>query len=422
MNSFPVIFARSREGKQLAQIRSLFNTKSSLSPVCPLVPQTSKIILKPKEPIRLKRPATARALPAKSASTSFVDRSATKAIRRIRASPIPAPAPMSVTPPPLELLREECKEPHHQLNHSKSSEFLEAVVLDVRATQESEMWTLSNSDISPNQPVADLSPFQTMSPMRRPSPLRLREGEAVLPTQFTCSHYFMKLFGTPLKQSEAKEALLSHLTSAMGVHIAESSHTRITHSAEEVYVIVTGPQAPLSPCCSASVVFAFSRTGGGKVLCAASYCPSRTLSNFHLPVALRAKLWTDTTAVSMSSRELSTHVRKGSYKTMSLRREMEKRSQTAGTRQRTQRLLETKPIFTNEKLKFVTPVKPSTALRLPTDLQIDTLTPANNSASSVSSNPLLRLLQRSNSRHNAVRRRCTTDELLSHLSSLLKIA
>ena len=422
MNSFPVIFARGREGKHLAKIRSLFNTKQSLSPASPLIPQTSKIVLKPKEPIRLKRPATARTLPIKSVSASFVDRTATKTIRRIRASPIPAPAPMSITPPPLEQPQRECKEPHHQLNRSKSSEFLEAAVPAERVTQESEVWTLSNSDTSPNQPVADLSPFQTMSPMRRPSPLRLREGVAALPTQFTCSHYFMKLFGAPLKQTAAREALLCHLTSAMGVHIADSSHTRITHSAEEVYVIVTGPQAPLSPCCSASVVFAFSREGGGKVLCAASYCPSRTLSNFHLPVALRAKLWTDTEAVSMSSRELSTHVRKGSYKTMSLRREMDKRAQPAGMRQHTQKLLETKPIFTNEKLKFVTPVKPSTALRLPKDLQIDTLTPASNSASSVSSNPLLRLLQRSNSRHNSVRRRCTTDELLSHLSSLLQIA
>ena len=417
MNSFPVIFARGREGKQLAQIRTHFNEKLSHSPATPLIPQTSKIILRPKESVRLRRPATARTQPADHVSASFVEKSPARTIRRIRASPIPAPAPMQATPPPLE---QELKDPHHQLNRSKSSESFESAVPAGRTTQESEVWTLSNSDTSPNQPVADLSPFRTMSPMRRPSPspLKLGEGKATLPTQFTSSHYFMKLFGAPLKQSETKEALLSHLTAVMGIHIADSSHIRITHSAVEVYVIVTGLQAPISPCCSASVVFAFSREGGGKVLCTASYCPSRTVSNFHLPVALRALLWTDSTRVSMSSKELSTHVRKGSYKTMSLRREMDKRAQTAGT----QRLLETKPIFTNEKLKFVTPVKAGAGLRLPLDLQIDTLTPVSTTISSVSSNPLLRLLQRGNSRHNSVRRRYTTDELLSHLSNLLQIA
>lgn len=413
MNSFPVIFARGREGKQLAQIRTHFIEKQSHSPATPLIPQTSKIILRPKELVRLKRPATARTQPANPVSASFVEKSPTRTIRRIRASPIPAP--MQVTSPPLE---QEPKDPHHRLSHSKSSESFESAAPAGRTTKESEVWTLSNSDISPNQPIADLSPFRTMSPIRRPSPLKLSEGKATLPTQFTSSHYFMKLFGAPLKQNETKEALLSHLTTVMGIHIADSSHIRITHSAVEVYVIVTGLQAPLSPCCSASVVFAFSRESGGKVLCTASYCPSRTVSNFHLPVALRAQLWTDSTRVSMSSKELSTHVRKGSYKTMSLRREMDKRAQTAGT----QRLLETKPIFTNEKLKFVTPVKAGTALRLPLDLQIDTLTPASNSISTVSSNPLLRLLQRGNSRHNSVRKRCTTDELLSHLSNLLQIA
>ena len=420
MNSFPVIFSRGRGANQLTQIRSLFIHQSSHSPFSQLEPQTSKIVLRPKETVKLKRPATARAQPARSMlSTRSVERTRTKGIRRIQASPIPAPIPLRTTPLPLD--RDSSRlSTHHHLNRSRSSEFLEAAAPAGRTTQESEMWTVSNSDTSPNQPVADLSPFQTFSPARRPSPPRLKEGEAALPSQFVTSHYLMKLFAAPLKVNETRAALLSHIASELQVHIAESSTTRIAHSEKDVYVVVTGQHAPLSPCCNAAVIFTYSREGGGKVVCSASYCPSRTVSNFHIPTSLKSQLWTESTRVSMSSRELSTHVRKGSYKTMSLRREMDKRSLNAETRLRTQQLLTAKPIFTNEKLKFVSPVKPA-ATHLPTDLQIDTLTPLSTGVSTVMSNPLLRLLQRSNSRHNSVRRQCTTDEILSQLSNLLHL-
>ena len=225
--------------------------------------------------------------------------------------------------------------------------------------------------------------------------VELKEGLAALPHPLTQFANFEKVFGRPMRHKSKRDALKAFITNSLRVEINSSSHVTVAYrpSTSEISVIITGTKAPLSACCGSAVVFSFSDPGG-KVLCTASYCPTRTISNFHIPVDLRTALWSP-----LNERK------KGDCK---LRRSDRKVEVGAG-------------LFTNEKLKHVSPSRAtySSLGRVPVLLQIPSISPVPGQ-SHISATPLQEVLKRANSRHNTVRARETTAEVLQQLSALLK--
>ena len=254
------------------------------------------------------------------------------------------------------------------------------------------------------------------------------EGCATVPAGLARAQHFERALGTEIKAGEKRIVLLKFLTEVLGVKITPSSNVRISQQSDtsELSVLITGPHSPLSKCCRSTLVFSFSPTHGGKALCTALCCPSRTVSNLYLPASLKDLLWPASELsptndlVGMSSFELSTHIRRGSYKVVSLRKEMERRGKLQGV-EAGRELGSARGIFTNEKLKHVSPTPPKQAagMKLPVFQQASALTPGKHK-NTVGASPLQSIFHRTNSRHNAVHKQQTPAELIEQLSSLLQ--
>lgn len=442
MNAFPLIFARTRAPAQLSRIRDSFCanglTESTVAETSP-------------KPVRLKRPGTSlkrtlhgtrdisdlTAFPPSPDMTS-TDLLCTHTAKRLSKaghflSKVPCVRGKSIGPPvrssrlrsspvttqsPAAVLNLET-EP--AMSDFETSSFQRLSILRAKSAEhrhavhdrnDSDQWDVSVTDLEPcrNGPAAD------WERRKEHSFTSIVVGAAQLPARLAEQVYFEKVFGEPIRDAEKHKVLVLFLESALGVSFAGTSYLRFAQhpDTQEISIVATGQKAPISRCCKAAVVFSCSRTLGGKVLCTASYCPTRTICNFHIPIDLKDRVWNETVdqGPSLTSWELSVHVRKGSYKVVSLRREMTKRgkSTSEGYRYRHKKCL-----FSNERLKNVSP-GPSkvAAVHLPMCLQASPI----RLPEKVTGSPLHTLLRRNPSRHPQLQ---TPVELMAHLTCLLQV-
>ena len=204
---------------------------------------------------------------------------------------------------------------------------------------------------------------------------------------------FEHVFGPQVRNKEKRVALVQFLTLALGIS-APTSRLLVTQRKEsqEVSLVFTGPKSPLSPCCDSPVVFTFSKDLCGKVLCMASYCPIRTVANFYVPAQLRTQLWTES-----EDGELCLQL---PPKPVSIRATPKSTSNGFS-------------LFTNEKLRHVSPMNPSS---VPLFFQVRSTTPGR---PGMCTSPLMQVLDRGHTRHHALRQHETAAVLFDQFSSLL---
>lgn len=232
----------------------------------------------------------------------------------------------------------------------------------------------------------------------------LKEGTANLPNRLLSKRHFEHVFGHQIRNKAKRAALVQFLTLALGIP-APSSRLHISQRTEsqEVSLLFTGPKSPLSPCCESAVVFTFSKDLGGKVLCVSGYCPIRTIANFYVPVQLRRQIWSENSD-SLCGLSLAT-----SPRPQSTRSRFNPKSTTDAP---------VSGLFTNEKLRHVSP-GPISPSAVPIFFRVRTGTPGR---PGLNTSPLLQVLDRGNSRHNAVRRDEGTEELLQQLLLLTSLS
>lgn len=449
MNAFPLIFARARAPEQLSRIRDSFSTN---------IPTEATITETSPKPVRLKRPGTSLkrtmndtkdqselTATAHSPGTTIADLLGTHTHQHMPrivnfTSKVPCVRGKAIKPKsrlhtssrvatasPTAILNLETEPTlmlspgttsHQRLNvlRAKSAEHREIH----RNSKDNHQWDVSVTDLEPYHSPEDLYPITGYEGLTEHSTTSIILGAAQLPTRLTAPSYFESVFGEPVKGTEKHKALIVFLESSLGVTFEWASLIRIAQhpDTQEISLVATGSKAPISRCCKATVVFSCSKTQGGKVLCTASYCPTRTVCNFHIPIDVKDRLWNETVdkAPVMSSWELSAHVRKGSYKVVSLRKEMTKRGKSSSEGYNS---LQRRCLFTNERLKHVSPAPSNimATIHLPICLQTNPIRMPNKGAGS----PLRTVLNRSSSRHNTVQQEETPAKLMAQLTCLMQV-
>lgn len=439
MNAFPLIFARTKAPAQLSRIRDSF---------CANGPTECTATESSPKPVRLKRPGTSlkrtlhgtrdrRDLTASPPSPEMTstDLLGTHTVKRIskgsnllskvpcvrgkgigphlrtsrlRSSPVASQFPAAIlnleTEPNISDFDTRSSRQRLSYLRAKSAEHNHIV----RNSNDTDQWDVSVTDIEPSQ--AD---------WERPKEHNFTSivlGVAQLPARLAEQMSFERVFGEPIKDAEKHKTLTWFLESVLGVSFAGASHIRFAQhpDTQEISIVATGPKAPISRCCKAAVVFSCSRTLGGKALCTASYCPTRTVCNFHIPLDLKDRVWNETVdqGPSLTSWDLSVHVRKGSYKVVSLRKEMTKRGKSTSEGYRYQHK---KCLFSNERLKHVSP-EPSKVTTTPLSICLQA-SPVR-LPEKVTGSPLHTLLRRKPSRQAALQ---TPEELMAQLTCLLQV-
>ena len=350
MNRYPLIFARTRPQPEMSAIRDSFEAGSRLE---------SSLFASRNTPraVKLKRPGTSP-----------------KSCRPLSAAPGPTHRPNTA---------------HWGQKRVLCSEERTEGVRKLAFTTSPDNWALAVQPV-----VVEGLPWKLHA--------GLKEGTAYLPNRLLGKRHFEHVFGHQVRSKAKRAALVQFLTLALGIP-APSSRLHITQRAEsqEVSLLFTGPNSPLSPCCESAVVFTFSKDLGGKVLCVSGYCPIRTVANFYVPVQLRRQIWSEDgdSALSIVTSPRSQSIRS--------------RFTPKSTRD-----APVSGLFTNEKLRHVSPgsISPSS---VPIFFRVRTGTPGR---PGLNTSPLLQVLDRGNSRRSAVRGEEGTEELLQQLLLLTSIS
>lgn len=171
--------------------------------------------------------------------------------------------------------------------------------------------------------------------------------------------------GAKITDSSYNQLLLTTLDQVFRLTGEVKSENYYNHKTRSLTIILTGKDAPLSACCNANMQVKLTEQRGCRVVCTKPNCPSKTVSNFVLPLALRHKLWKFRPLVQapMSPRQVSISIATGKHRSHSFR----KSSQNHTSRRRSNGFemtmlnmneVEKLPIFGSERLNLNTTSSP----------------------------------------------------------------
>lgn len=420
MNPFPPIFARAKAPAQIVKIRDSFGTN--------LPTEISPTDLSPK-PIRLRRPGTSlkRTLPKDlsdsptipvspmSSHTHTAKKYLSRPIKLLVERPyvrgkalktrdrrqVSTPVTEDTVNTVLNLETITALKGGQRPSWEGKQESTRAKSAEHREIERSATWDVSVTDI-------EISPLTVVVKEHCPTSIVL--GAAQLPSRLSLPCYFERVFGEPVTDPARHSLVIELLESSLFVSLSNLATVRMGEHAhvQEISTVVTGKQVPVSRCCKAAVVFSCSKTQGGKALCTASYCPTRTICNFHIPVEVKDRLWSENNheGIDMTSVELSAHVRKGSYKVVSLRKAKSNRRHLTSESHH-------KRLFTNERLRHVSPLPGNQLGGVCVEVSPVSLQGTGHTVQS--------LLHRSGSRSRTGAREHTGVELMAQLTCLLQV-
>jgi len=154
--------------------------------------------------------------------------------------------------------------------------------------------TQRNSSGQTRKRPASSSVFQSNSNTHKRSLIKYKEGEAEFPIQMrpTINH-----LGENLYHKKKLQLIKNFVKDLFEFSIQTCKiHCYKQELQKTVNAVITGKEAPLSPCCNATVIVMFTEDSGGKTLCSNRNCIIRTIQNFSISCELRKGIFKNSSA------------------------------------------------------------------------------------------------------------------------------